>query len=461
MTMWKVFLITALVWSGGLWAESDRVLEQNDFAWGISLEPTTSSPFYQLPLPPAVYQGVTRADLGDLRLFNSKGHLLPHELLLPPLNKIDGESLQPVKLFPLYGSRTADLQLLSMRISRSTEQGQLTLEQRQLYREQDEVLRGYLLQLWEGEKRPKIQSLKLQWPAQSKGFIHQLRLEQSDDLSRWRPLDIPAVMADLGFAGERLVRREIDLPIKAARYIRLTRTDGELPVELVSVDAMISGRSVAQPQSVLNITTVKRGEQPGEYLFEMPGRLPVTGMDLIPGERNTIVRATLYSRPTEKAAWISRSSGRVFRLMVNETPFEQTKLVLNRTSDRYWKLIVDETGGGLGEALPTIKINWLPHQLQFAARGEGPFLLAYGSARAKPSQGTSLLNGFSALEQEQLVSESIVVGEPLELGGSTALSVERSYDWKEWSLWGVLILATLLLGWMAWSTLRQMNRAGR
>jgi hypothetical protein len=136
-------------------------------------------------------------------------------------------------------------------------------------------------------------------------------------------------------------------------------------------------------------------------------------------------------------------------------------LVLNRTSDRYWKLIVDETGGGLGEALPTIKINWLPHQLQFAARGEGPFLLAYGSARAKPSQGTSLLNGFSALEQEQLVSESIVVGEPLELGGSTALSVERSYDWKEWSLWGVLILATLLLGWMAWSTLRQMNRAGR
>jgi hypothetical protein len=52
------------------------------------------------------------------------------------------------------------------------------------------------------------------------------------------------------------------------------------------------------------------------------------------------------------------------------------------------------------------------------------------------------------------------VGEPLALGGSAALTVERSYDWKQWSLWGVLILATLLLGWMAWATLRQMNRAG-
>ena len=153
--MRMILLLTALVWSGGLWAENDQPLEQNDFAWGIPLEVETSSPFYQLPLPLAVYQGVSRADLGDLRLFNGKGHLLPHVLTLPPLSRPDEERLQAVKLFPLYGTRTADLQLLSMRFSRQTEAGQLTLEQRQLQHAQDEVLRGYLLQLWEGEERPQ------------------------------------------------------------------------------------------------------------------------------------------------------------------------------------------------------------------------------------------------------------------------------------------------------------------
>ncbi len=459
MTMWKVFLITALVWSGGLWAEPDKALEQNDFAWGITLEPGANSPFYQLPLPLAVYQGVSRADLGDLRLFNGKGHLLPHQLTLPPLSRPDEERLQAVKLFPLYGTRTADLQLLSMRFSRQTEAGQLTLEQRQLQRAQDEVLRGYLLQLWEGETRPKIQSLKLQWPAQSQGFIHRLRLEQSDDLSRWRPLDVLAVMADLGFAGERLVRSAIDLPAKTARYIRLTREDGKLPVELTAVEAVITGRTVAHPQAVASVTQVTRGEQPGAYLFEIPGRLPVTRIDLIPGERNTIVRVSLYSRTTEQAVWNHRSSGNIYRLLLNETALEQTALSLNRTGDRFWKLVVDESGGGLGEALPAVSVSWIPHQLQFSARGEGPYLLAYGSALAKPSQQASLLNGFSEDERQQMVSESIVLSEPFELAGSAALTMERSYDLKQWSLWGVLVLASLLLGWMAWSTLRQLNRA--
>lgn len=452
-------LFMMLSWSMGVFAERQPTLEQKDFAWGIALKSAEPSPFYQLPLPMSVYSGVTRADLGDLRLFNGKGHLLPHDLRLPPLSLPDEAQVQRVKLFPLYGTRSADLQLLSMRISRQSEAGTMTLEQRQLQRAQDEVLRGYLLQLWDGDERPAITSLRLQWPEQSQGFIHRLRLEQSDDLSRWRPLAVPAVMADLGFGSERLIKRAIDLPVKTDRYIRLTRSDGELPVALESVTAVITGRSVEYPQAVANIATIRRGEKAGEYLFEIPGRLPVTRMELIPGERNTIVRVTLYSRPTEKAPWISRSSGPIYRLEVNGTPLEQTTLGVNRSSDRMWRLVVDETGGGLGEELPVIKVSWIPHQLQFSARGEGPYLLAYGSALALPIQQGLLLKGFRDEEQQQMVSESIEAGEQFELAGPAALMVERHYDWKQWSLWGVLILATLLLGWMAWSTLRQMNRA--
>ncbi|EGW55806.1 hypothetical protein TevJSym_ab01590 [endosymbiont of Tevnia jerichonana (vent Tica)] len=31
---------------------------------------------------------------------------------------------------------------------------------------------------------------------------------------------------------------------------------------------------------------------------------------------------------------------------------------------------------------------------------------------------------------------------------------------KRWLLWGVLIAASLLLGWMAWSTARQLSGRG-
>ena len=44
-----------------------------DFAYGIALSTEGDSAFYQVELPPAVYAGVVRGDLGDLRVFNADG----------------------------------------------------------------------------------------------------------------------------------------------------------------------------------------------------------------------------------------------------------------------------------------------------------------------------------------------------------------------------------------------------
>ena len=450
-------LILALLSCGALLAESPRELEKGDFAWGIQLEPGTGSPLYQLPLPLAVYQGVSRADLGDLRLFNGKGHLLPHELSLPTLQLPGRERRQPVALFPLYGSREADLQLLSMRISRSNPAESMSLEQHQIQRTRDEVLRGYLLQLWQGDQRPAIQRLQLHWPEPPQGFIQRLKLEQSDDLDQWRPVAVPAVMADLAYAGERLVKAEIQLNGQTQRFLRLTPAEGDMPLELSAIDAvMIDSSPAARPQEEAVIETIHRGEQAGEYLFEIPGPLPVNRMDLLPAEPNTLTRATLYSRATTDAPWLRRSQGTIYRLLVQGTPLEQTALSVGRVNDRYWRLLVDAAGGGLGEQKPLLRVSWIPHQLRFSARGEGPFLLAYGSVLAGPNPPGSLLSGFSQSEQQRLVSEQITAGQAFALAGPAALTPQRVYDWKQWSLWGVLVLATLLLGWMAWTTLRQM-----
>lgn len=457
MMRWVCLMLTLLC-GGQLLADSPRGLEQDDFAWGIRLQPATASPFYQLELPLAVYRGVQRADLGDLRLFNGQGDRLPHELTLPTAQLPDRERTEPVALFPLYGSRTADLQLLSMRISRQDSSGSMSLEQHQLQRDREEVLRGYLLQLWQGERPLTIRRLQLRWADASTGFIKRLRLEQSDDLTHWRALPGAAVMADLAFAGERLVRAEIPLQGVTQRFLRLTPVSGDMPLALSAVDAVIQENGSARPPVLLAVDTLHSGAQEGEYLFELPGPLPVRAVELLPAESNTITRATLYSRPAPGSPWVRRVQGTIYRLLVQETPLEQTALPVGRVTDRYWRLTVDAASGGLGRQQPTIRVGWTPHRLRFSARGDGPYLLAYGSAAAGLPSASSLLADFSELERGQLVSEQIRAGQPFELAGPAALEIRQVYDWKQWSLWGVLILATLLLGWMAWSTLRQMNR---
>jgi Protein of unknown function (DUF3999) len=53
------------------------------FAYGLKLEVEGQHAFYQLELPLEVYQSVTRRDLGDIRLFNAAGQVVPHVLRRP------------------------------------------------------------------------------------------------------------------------------------------------------------------------------------------------------------------------------------------------------------------------------------------------------------------------------------------------------------------------------------------
>ena len=48
-----------------------------DFAFGIPLETVATEALFDVEVPAAVYAGVVRADLGDLRVFNAAGEPVP------------------------------------------------------------------------------------------------------------------------------------------------------------------------------------------------------------------------------------------------------------------------------------------------------------------------------------------------------------------------------------------------
>jgi len=68
--------------------------QPRDFAYGIPLRTSGQDALQQLEVPRAVYEGVVRADLGDLRVFNAAGEVVPHAFR--PRITTTKEKLQPV-----------------------------------------------------------------------------------------------------------------------------------------------------------------------------------------------------------------------------------------------------------------------------------------------------------------------------------------------------------------------------
>ena len=92
----------------------------------------------------------------------------------------------------------------------------------------------------------------------------------------------------------------------------------------------------------------------------------------------------------------------------------------------------------MGSGALGIEIGWVPHKLVFAARGSGPFQLAYGSSRAKPAALAveSLIPGYQT--EAQLKVAPAKLGDQVTLAGVSRLGATR--DYKTMALRGSLIL---------------------
>src|SRR5204863_5170162 len=101
--------------------------------------------------------------------------------------------------------------------------------------------------------------------------------------------------------------------------------------------------------------------------------------------------------------------------------------------------------------------GWYPGIIVFAARGKGPFELAYGSARVNPSALSieTLVPGYDRVKRTTASFPLARTGAVNAVPESAAL--KEPIDAKRWILWGSLVLAAAVLGWMAFSLSRQMR----
>ena len=426
-----------------------------DFAMRQPLATPDGNAFYTLELPDSVYDGAARPDLGDLRVFNANGEAVPYAFLPRPRPIAAAGTPRPFALFPLTVDttrpETADL---SIKLRADAAGTVVDIRSRDGTPVSGSRVQGYLIDTGELDKPLVGLTIRLH----DAGDVNaRMRVDASDDLASWRTVVASAPLLSLTYEGRRLEREKIEFGPLRARYLRLTwLTPG--PPALQTVQGDVGLQLLEPPRRVRKAAGVPENENPNAFVFDLGGVLPVERLTLELPELNTVVPVYFDVRTEPQEPWRAVGITVAYRLRQDGGEVVNNPLAVPVSSVRYVRARLDPKAGGVGKTPPTLITGWYAQPLVFAARGEPPFELAYGSRRVAPG----------ALAIRTLVPDYIV-GRPLPANVGVATlaappseanraAMREPLDVTRWLLWGTLVAASVLLGYMGLRLARQMKR---
>lgn len=423
-------------------AQEDR----GDYAVQVPLSLSGEGPWYRLELPMALHLAARYADLRDLRVFNGAGEAQAYALALGEVRQDDGYRDTPVKWFPLRAPRDA-AQLPGLRVQRSASGTLVEVLPEAGQGAEQQELRGWLLDTSAIEA--PLHQLILDWSADQDGFQH-FSIEASDDLLQWRAWG-DGQIARLSFADERIDQREVALPGRPARYLRLLWSNPWQAPQLLSAQVRSAGGEVAPLTWSQGLTP--SSVEPGEYRWDLPLALPLQRLRVELTQANTLAPVSVAGRRDGTLHWRPLGRGLLYRLPQDGQEVLHDELELNGAPVQQLRLQVDERGGGLGSAAPALRVGIRPTQLVFLARGEPPYVLAIGNPAGKAADLPlrTLIPGYKG---ERLAALGLATAAPTEALEAEEGGQQAGVDWQRWGLWAVLLAGVGLLLAMAVSLLR-------
>ena len=430
----------------GLLVCSAAAAGPEDFARGSVLDTSDESVVQRLTVPDDVYEWVTRADLGDLRIFNRQQEEVPYRVRRPQGTE-EHAPWQSLPLFPL----PADTGPLSRdpRVEiRLNDAGSIVA-----YAGSDGAPISNAAFLLDGSAlaRPPDE-LRLTWAgSDADDFVGRIKVELSDDLDEWSTLVASTTIARLDHEDRSVALNQIGIPAKKARYYRITQVDGNTGLELTRVEARHRMKDVpARRWKTLSGEAVRNGFQ-----FASGGRFPVDRLRVTgEGNANFLVTVHLYSRSSPDDSWTDRGERTFYRTAIDGITVEAEPLAI-AFRDQYWRL--EFQGTGLDE--PLLEIGWLPDEVVFLKQGSAPYVLAYGQAgvEARMWPLAELLRQLHGGEGPVSLADVPWAhsGNAEMLGGAGRLQpAAEPMDWQTLVLWTVLVLGVLLVGGLAYRLLR-------
>ena len=273
-----------------------------------------------------------------------------------------------------------------------------------------------------------------------------VRVEGSDDLMDWRVIASDVGILQLTRDGQVLGQTRVPLP-QSARYLRLTQAPGKTPLPLTAIDAETGPAAPDIARQWRDYAPTQVGDGRRSFEFDVDGLQPFDQADVVlPG--NSAVSWRLESRDSDEAPWQLRA-GPWAQYRIGDAQRSRPQL-LAPLRQRQWRLVSDVAVA----QTPQLRLGWQPETLMFVASGRAPYRVVAGSVQYQRQDAPlgDLLAGIRADRGADWQPAAATIRGDGEAGDPSALNPAR--DWKNYALWGVLLLAALLVLAFAASLLR-------
>jgi hypothetical protein len=416
-----------------------------DFAYGMPIKTPAAGTAYRLTLPVEVFMKVADEDLRDICVFNARGEVVPYELRQTPLKPIARPQGPSLPLYPLHGGARASLN--GLRVTIHSEGTAVDLQTAGAVPD-PHVITSYVIDA--REIAEPLSGLQLHWADGAPEFSGSVRIESSDDLGSWRVVKGEAPVIHLLTGGSELVQNHLEFPSAKAKFYRLIWVGKTAPFELTSVTAEPALSPPTAPQSTVTASGSRRTSNENELSFDLGAKLPVTQVNLVLPESNSVVKMELLSRARPTDAWRPVTQGEFYRVSGGTSDHNNEPVRIPTDSDRFWLIRQTQPTGPIGDV--KLQGTWDAIDVVFLAQGAAPFLLAYGNTLASPSTAAldPLIKGLTIVPAE--------TGPSYVLGGIERLRPPpRTVPWRMAALWSALGLGVLVLGWMAYRLSKELG----
>ena len=470
-----------------------------------------SSPLRVVTLSQSAYACMTGSDYRDIRIVNADGNAVPHYLTHPSGRKtrVDYREALRFNVDDIDTNRRSHKNLKRMvRISRYANNGAgydswVTSHNypTTLIVENPDTEGGLNRLLIELDRPGKI------------NVSAAVNLQFSDDLSRWTSRSRAQLLFFRGDQSNGFSRQQLELGgNRKSRYLRLVVLSNipDFAGAIRKLEGTYQRTRYTEPEYAwTEATSIQQLNNGQDWQFSVPHQLPVSKLRFRPEGDIVYFSGQLWSKPLsselpEDNAYLGlrdtnkkrlkdtlkrivRGHERSFESMNSGwrhvTRFEQFHFSASAERDgeaggisaepepvsfahrasRHWRIQFRQPSAAMIETrFPVVEFGWTAAQLRFMAQGPGPFRLLVGAdTDLKPGYPPAPLRDRSAsFETVALVEPEQGAGVAEPLAGSTE-EAEPTPAWRDAStvVWIVLIVGVLVMGYMAWQLLRNMDNA--
>lgn len=440
---------------------AQTAVKPDSFAAHTTIDlPANGGPFYKLSLPLAVYQSIQREDLGDLRVFNAQGEAVPYTLLHPIDTPESKEERQAVPLFPITQKQEAvDASAsVALEVQRKTD-GTLVAVNKSKGDKSLAVV-GAVIDI--SKLQDNVHALHLQAQAVETPF-HVLTIETSDDLQAWHLLAGDVQWIHLQQGGQTIDKDTFEFEGKAGKYLRVLWQDPTDAPAITGAEAISRHSAAADNHMIWTEALQPSHSDNNRYDFALAGKLPLEQLRITLPQVNTLapMQVQRYLPPApnrQNGTWETIAQSTAYRLQSPKGEVHSPDISLDTAPAQQLRLAFDASGGGIGNAAPSMQIGFVPQTLVFLARGNGPFTLNWGAASVTQAEmpAATLLPNY---RDDQEVAATVATLEPIaamsSAGAAPAASAEAGKS--KGLLWAILGIGLLVLVGMVVMLLKQMK----